>query len=202
MIKVGICGGIGSGKSTICDMFAARGIAVYSADVRAKELMQDCELAQSLVAAFGDECYLSDGSLNRAWLAARVFGDEEQLALLNSIVHPAVRSDFERWASEQSGDYVIFEAAILFEAGFASAVDITVAVVAPRALRLERAMKRDGATRKQIEARMAAQASDDMLVAAANFTVVNISLDDVEKDVALLDGRFRALAARKNVERE
>ncbi len=202
MIKVGICGGIGSGKSTICDMFAARGIAVYSADVRAKELMQGCELAQSLVAAFGDECYLSDGSLNRAWLAARVFGDEEQLALLNSIVHPAVRSDFERWASEQSGDYVIFEAAILFEAGFASAVDITVAVVAPRALRLERAMKRDGATRKQIEARMAAQASDDMLVAAANFTVVNISLDDVEKDVALLDGRFRALAARKNVERE
>lgn len=202
MIKVGICGGIGSGKSTICDMFAARGIAVYSADVRAKELMQGCELAQSLVAAFGDECYLSDGSLNRAWLAARVFGDEEQLALLNSIVHPAVRSDFERWVSEQSGDYVIFEAAILFEAGFASAVDITVAVVAPRALRLERAMKRDGATRKQIEARMAAQASDDMLVAAANFTVVNISLDDVEKDVALLDGRFRALAARKNVERE
>lgn len=202
MIKVGICGGIGSGKSTICDMFAARGIAVYSADVRAKELMQGCELAQSLVAAFGDECYLSDGSLNRAWLAARVFGDEEQLALLNSIVHPAVRSDFERWASEQSGDYVIFEAAILFEAGFASAVDITVAVVAPRELRLERAMKRDGATRKQIEARMAAQASDDMLVAAANFTVVNISLDDVEKDVALLDGRFRALAARKNVERE
>lgn len=200
MIKVGICGGIGSGKSTICDMFASRGVAIYSADDRAKELMQGGELSQSLVAAFGKECYLPDGSLNRVWLAARVFGDDQQLSLLNSIVHPAVRADFERWASEQSGDYVIFEAAILFEAGFASAVDVTVAVVAPRALRLERAMKRDGATREQIEARMAAQASDDTLVAAANFTVVNIALDDVAKDVELLDGRFRALAARQNIE--
>ena len=198
MLRVGVCGGIGSGKSTVCEMFAARGIAVYSADERAKELMNSSEsLREALVEAFGAECY-RDGVLDRADLAGRVFGCDEQLQRLNAIVHPAVREDFERWTAEQSSDYVLLEAAILFEAHFDDVVDATVAVLAPAPLRLERAMKRDGVSREKIELRMAAQASDDELVSRANFAIVNIAMEDVEKDVAELDHRFRVMASRKS----
>ena len=198
MLRIGVCGGIGSGKSTVCEMFAARGIAVYSADERAKELMNSSEsLREALVEAFGAECY-RDGVLDRAYLAGRVFGCDEQLQRLNAIVHPAVREDFERWTAEQSSDYVILEAAILFEAHFDDVVDATVAVLAPAPLRLERAMKRDGVSREKIELRMAAQASDDELVSRANFAIVNIAMEDVEKDVAELDHRFRVMASRKS----
>lgn len=193
MIKVAICGGIGSGKSTVCQMFAERGVALYDSDSRAKALMNESEeLRKALVAEFGEECY-ADGALNRPYLASRVFGSEEQLAKLNSIVHPAVKEDFLRWAEEQEGDYCIMESAILFESGFDKVVDKTVAVLAPLPLRIERAMQRDGATREQIEARVKAQMSDDELVARADFAIVNIHLEDVEKDVAELNYRFKMM---------
>ena len=193
MIKVAICGGIGSGKSTVCQMFAERGVALYDSDSRAKALMNESEeLRKALIAEFGEECY-ADGALNRPYLANRVFGSEEQLAKLNSIVHPAVKADFLRWAEEQEGDYCIMESAILFESGFDKVVDKTVAVLAPLPLRIERAMQRDGATREQIEARVKAQMSDDELVARADFAIVNIHLEDVEKDVAELNYRFKMM---------
>ena len=193
MIKVAICGGIGSGKSTVCRMFAERGVALYDSDSRAKALMNESdELRKALVAEFGEECY-ADGALNRSYLASRVFGSEEQLARLNSIVHPAVKADFLRWAEEQEGDFCILESAILFESGFDAVVDKTVAVLAPLPLRIERAMQRDGASREQIEARVKAQMSDDELVARADFAIVNIHLEDVEKDVAELAYRFKMM---------
>lgn len=193
MIKIAICGGIGSGKSTICQMFAAQGVAVYDSDSRAKLLMNESEaLRKVLVEAFGEECY-ADGALNRPYLASKVFASEEQLAKLNSIVHPAVKEDFLRWAEEQEGDYCILESAILFESGFDALVDKTVAVLAPTPLRVERAMKRDGANREQIEARIKAQMSDDELVKRADFSIVNIHLEDVEKDVAELNYRFKMM---------
>ena len=193
MIKVAVCGGIGSGKSTICRMFAERGAALYDSDSRAKALMtESAELREALVAEFGEECY-ADSVLNRQYLASKVFGSAEQLARLNAIVHPAVKADFLQWAEEQEGDYCILESAILFESGFDAVVDKTVAVLAPLPLRIERAMQRDGATREQIEARVKAQMSDDELVARADFAIVNIHLEDVEKDVAELAYRFKMM---------
>ena len=193
MIKVAVCGGIGSGKSTICRMFAERGAALYDSDSRAKALMtESAELREALVAEFGEECY-ADGVLNRQYLASKVFGSAEQLARLNAIVHPAVKADFLQWAEEQEGDYCILESAILFESGFDAVVDKTVAVLATLPLRIERAMQRDGATREQIEARVKAQMSDDDLAARADFAIVNIHLEDVEKDVAELAYRFKMM---------
>ena len=193
MIKVAICGGIGSGKSTICEMFAERGAAVYDSDSRAKALMSEsAELRAALIAEFGEECY-EGGALNRSYLAEKVFGSEEQLSKLNSIVHPAVKADFLRWAEEQEGDYCILETAILFESGFDAVVDCSVAVLAPMPLRVERAMQRDGATKEQIEARIKAQMSDDELMTRCDFAIVNIHLEDVEKDVAELAYRFKMM---------
>ena len=193
MIKVAICGGIGSGKSTVCRMFAERGVAHYDSDSRAKTLMNEsAELHEALVAEFGEECY-EGGVLNRTYLAAKVFGSDEQLAKLNSIVHPAVKDDFLRWAEEQEGDYCIVETAILFESGFDALVDQKVAILAPQPLRVMRAMERDGATKEQIEARIKAQMSDDELMARCDFAIVNIHLEDVEKDVAELNYRFKMM---------
>ena len=193
MIKVAICGGIGSGKSTICRMFAERGVAHYDSDSRAKALMNEsAELREALIAEFGEECY-EGNELNRAYLAAKVFGSEEQLAKLNSIVHPAVKADFLRWADEQEGDYCILETAILFESGFDALVDQKVAILAPQPLRVMRAMERDGATKEQIEARIKAQMGDDELMARCDFAIVNIHLEDVEKDVAELNYRFKMM---------
>ena len=193
MIKVAVCGGIGSGKSTICRMFAERGVAHYDSDSRAKALMNEsAELRAALIAEFGEECY-EGGELNRAYLASKVFGSEEQLAKLNSIVHPAVKADFQRWAEEQEGDYCILETAILFESGFDALVDQKVAILAPQPLRVMRAMERDGATKEQIEARIKAQMSDDELMRRCDFAIVNIHLEDVEKDVAELNYRFKMM---------
>ncbi len=194
MKKIAICGGIGSGKSTVCQMFAERGVAIYDSDSRAKALMNESEpLRKALMAEFGAECY-EGGVLNRAYLAQRVFASPEQLAKLNAIVHPAVKSDFLAWADMQSGDYVILESAILYESGFDALVDKVVAVLAPLPLRVERAMQRDGASREQIEARIKAQMSDDELMARADFAIVNFQLEDVEKDVVELNHRFKMMA--------
>lgn len=191
MIKVAVCGGIGSGKSTVCRMFAERGVALYDSDSRAKALMNESEsLRLELIAEFGEECY-EGGLLNRPLLAEKVFGSDEKLARLNAIVHPAVKEDFLRWADEQEGEYCILESAILFESGFDKLVDKVVAILAPVSLRIERAMQRDGATREQIEARIKTQMSDDELVARADFAIVNFNLEDVEKDVAELNYRFK-----------
>lgn len=198
MIKVGICGGIGGGKSTVCALLAEKGVPVYDSDSRAKALMNTSpEIVDAVKAAFGGQSY-RDGMLDRAYLAAKVFGDEVALARLDAIVHPAVRRDFEEWAAEQQADYVVLESAILFESGFDACVDASVAVLAPHPLRLERAMQRDGAVRERILERMAAQMSDDELAGRADLSIVNIDRGDLEHDVAELDRRLRSMARRKN----
>lgn len=190
MYKVGITGGIGSGKSTVAKLLRDRGVAIYNSDRRAKELMVGNEaLRQTLIAAFGAECYTADG-LNRAWLAQRVFNNEAELTKLNAIVHPAVMQDFAEWSLAQQGSYVVLESAILLEAGLESHVDVVVAVMAPKELRLERAMQRDGASREQIEERMRNQMSDEERTDRAKYAVVNIDLEELEEDVEQLHRRL------------
>lgn len=191
MFKVGITGGIGSGKSTVCRLFAARGVAVYDCDAAAKRLMAEDEtLKGAIVARFGASCY-EGGVLNRSYLAEQIFGSDEAREALNGLVHPAVIADFERWAEEQAGEYVVLESAILFEAGLEKHLDCVVAILAPKPLRLERAMKRDGAQREQIEARMATQLDDDTLCAKADVSLVNIFEEELEQQVQELDFRFK-----------
>lgn len=191
MFKVGITGGIGSGKSTVCRLFAARGVAVYDTDAAAKRLMaEDDGLKRAIVARFGEESYTAEG-LNRPYLAKQIFGNEEAREALNGLVHPAVTADFDRWAEEQAGEYVVLESAILYEAGLDKHLDRVVAVLAPQPLRLERAMKRDGADREQILSRMAAQMSDDELRDRADVSLVNIFEEELEPMVQELDFRFK-----------
>jgi dephospho-CoA kinase len=186
MYKVGITGGIGSGKSTVCGLLSAYGVAVYDSDARAKALMeQSAALRESLCAAFGEECYNEYG-LNRQYLASKVFGDEQSLMKLNSIVHPAVRADFRSWAEQQSGEYVVLESAILFEAAFETEVDTTLAVLAPVEERVRRAMGRDGADREAILNRIQHQMSDEELHARADRCLVNMRMDYLESDVEQL----------------
>ena len=191
MMKVGITGGIGSGKSTVCRLFAQRGIAVYDSDAAAKRLMSGPgPLCEAVAARFGAAAY-RDGALDRAFLAGIVFADPTALAALNALVHPAVKRDFEAWAEAQEGDYVILESAILFESGFDSAVDRTVAVLAPTELRIERTCRRDGSDSDAVRRRMAAQLDDDTLRDKADYAIVNILEADLEPTVAELDRRFR-----------
>ena len=190
MYKVGITGGIGSGKSTVCAMLEEMGVAVYNSDARAKELMTtSATLREAIVARFGAECYTSEG-LNRGYLADRVFGDAAELAALNSLVHPAVMNDFEAWAESQQGSYVVLESAILFEAGLEQRVDVAVAVLSPEELRIERAMARDGASREQVVARIGRQLSDDERADRAKYAIVNIDLEELREDGEQLHRRL------------
>ena len=186
MYKIGITGGIGSGKSTVCALFREQGVAVYDSDAAAKRLMaESADLRRKLIEAFGEECYNAEG-LDRKYLASKVFGCEEALQRLNSIVHPAVREDFRAWAERQRGSYVVLESAILFEAGFENEVDATLAVMAPLEERVRRTMERDGVEREQVMERIKPQMSDDELHARANRTLVNLRREYLESDVEQL----------------
>jgi len=190
MMKVGVTGGIGSGKSTVCRLFAQKGIAVYDSDAAAKRLMQeDGALRRQLAGRFGEGTF-RDGQLDRAYLAGIVFADPQALADLNALVHPVVMRDFDAWAARQEGSYVILESAILFEAGLEGSVDKTVAVPGPRDLRIERPCRRDGCGADQVVRRIAAQLDDDALSARADYVVVNIFEEDLEPAVVKLDRIF------------
>lgn len=190
MMKIGVTGGIGSGKSTVCRLFALKGVAVYDSDAAAKRLMQqDDRLRERLTERFGIGTF-RDGALDRAYLAGVVFNDAQALADLNALVHPVVMRDFDAWAARQDGAYVILESAILFEAGLQACVDKTVAILAPRELRIERTCRRDKCERDEVGRRIAAQLDDDTLSGRADYTIVNIFEEDLEPAVVKLDRIF------------
>lgn len=172
MISLAITGGIGSGKTFVSNLLKERGIPVYHTDDEAKRLMLSDEgIRQDLVALLGEEVY-RDGVLNKPMLASYLFADARNAARINAIVHPRVRADFQRWLAEhQDVEVAGMECAILYEAGFQDAVDCVLMVYAPEALRIERAMKRDRATEKQIRDRIAAQMDDEEKRLRADFVV-------------------------------
>jgi dephospho-CoA kinase len=174
MIRIGITGGIGSGKTLICRMFKSLGIPVYHSDEEARSLMQEeASLVSGIVKLFGEEAYI-DGSLNRSMIAKRVFQDNKLLNQLNALVHPAVGRDFVRWTETQRNTpYLIKEAAILFESGAEKGLDRVIVVTAPEELRIQRIIQRDQLSREQILSRMKQQWSDEERSQLADFIIVN-----------------------------
>lgn len=144
MLKVGITGGIGSGKSTVCRVFQVLGVPVYDADSQAKHLMNSQpDLKAQIAHTFGQEAYQDDGMLNRTYLAQQVFPDAEKLNKLNALVHPAVGADFALWIQQQHTPYAIKEAALLVETGSYKNLDALIVVTAPENLRIARVVLRD-----------------------------------------------------------
>ncbi len=183
MKVVGLTGGIGSGKSTIAKMFEDLGVAVYIADIEAKKLMsEDPAVKKEITDLFGEEAYWNN-TLNRPFIANIVFNDSTQLEKLNAIVHPAVADHFHKWKDRQNGNYVIKEAAILFENGGYKQCDHTILVVAPLELRISRVLNRDQSTRDEVLSRIKNQWDDDQKIPLADFVIQNIDLQDTEQQV-------------------
>lgn len=157
-ITVGVTGGIGSGKSTVCNVFKILGVPVFEADKVGKELLNRNEKVKSEVTRlYGEGIYNSDGTVNRKKLAGIIFNDEIQLQKVNKIVHPQVKIEFEKWLQNQHSQYVIHEAAILFESGFYKLMDFKILITAPEKQRIEWVMKRDNLNENQIRERMKRQ---------------------------------------------
>jgi len=188
---LGVTGGIGSGKTTVCGFLEEKGARVFYADIEAKRLMQDdASVRAEIRETFGDAVYTDDGALNRAVLAEQVFGDADRLEQLNAIVHPRVFESFaaarER-AVEEEVDLLVHEAALLFEAGGDAHVDVTAAVVAPDEARVARVAERDDVAPEKVRARMGHQLPQDELRRRADHVLENDgSLEDLrQKSVEL-----------------
>ncbi|HYG14372.1 MAG TPA: dephospho-CoA kinase [Bacteroidia bacterium] len=194
MLKIGVTGGIGSGKSTVCRVFQQLGIPVYSADLRARELMNTGkDLIKALKKDFGADIYDTTGQLNRPLLASRVFGDTAKVAKLNALVHPAVKDDFRKWASSQKGvPYVIKEAALMYESESYKGLDYVITVSAPKEIRIRRVMDRDNAKRADILKRMASQLSEQERLDRADFVIKNDGKHLLIPQVMELHGKFVA----------
>ena len=173
-IKLAITGSIGSGKSVVSRMMNVLGVPVYDCDVNAKRLMTDDEfIVSELKRMFGDECYEDDGTLNRQYIASRIFTDKENIKRVNSLVHPVVKRDFEEWAVRQESSVVAVETAILYESGMIEAVDKVLVVWADRETAINRTMQRSGMNRIQVENRMNNQMSVDDLLLMSDYSLYN-----------------------------
>lgn len=173
-IKIGITGGIGSGKSIVSRLLEVMGVPVYLSDSEAKRLTaSDPTIRQELIALVGDEVYV-DGALNKAFLASYMFGHPERVTAVNQIIHPKVKEDFRQWVNAHSHVPVVaIESAILIEAGFKEEVDKVVMVYAPLEIRIDRTIKRDGATKEQVLARIGSQMSDEEKCKQADYLIAN-----------------------------
>ena len=183
MTIVGLTGGIGSGKTTVAKAFNALGIPVYIADEEAKKLMNQSKvIKRKLIALFGEEAYKND-QLNRPFIADVIFNDKSILEQMNAIVHPRVASHFKKWVLKQKVPYVIKEVAILFENGGHKACDFVVTVTTPKAVRVERLLTRDNATKERIEAIMNNQWEDRERIRLSDFVIENIDLEKTQQRV-------------------
>lgn len=195
MLRIGITGGIGSGKTTVCHVFERLGVSVYDSDSRARALMNSApQIVSPIKDIFGAEAY-AGGKLNAAYIASKVFTDKSLLARLNGVVHPAVMEDFEQWAQRcgRSGArYVIQESAILFESGFDRSMDYSVCVSAPLDLRIARTAARSGMSADAVRERMANQMDDREREERADYVICNGASDMILPRIIELHGIFSA----------
>ena len=191
MIKIGITGGLGSGKSVVSSLLTATGIPVYVADEKSKILTNNSpEIRKKLIHLFGNDIY-TDEKLDRKKLASLIFSDESLLKKVNDIIHPVVKKDFKEWLTKQDSGYCALESAILYESGFDNDVDVVIMVYAPVELRLSRAMKRDGATEAEIMRRMNRQMPDAFKREKADFVIINDGVQALIPQVDKISGELR-----------
>ncbi len=192
MLKIGITGGIGSGKSTIAKAYNSLGIPVYDADSRAKWLMSHNEkLRSKIIENFGEESYLQNGDLNRTFLAQSIFSSPENTKRINALVHPAVESDFKIWLEQQKSKYIIKEAALMIESGSYKELDKLVLVKAKEDVRISRIQKRDPhRSIEQITQIIARQLSEDEMLQYADYIIDNNGNEPVLKQILHLHNKF------------
>ncbi|WP_222984383.1 dephospho-CoA kinase [Flagellimonas meishanensis] len=194
MMIVGLTGGIGSGKSTVAEMFRALGVPVYDSDAEAKLLMTSSEeIKERIISLFGKKAYGKNG-LNRAYIASKAFNDRDALEKLNAIVHPAVRKHFIQWKEKQKTPYVVQESALIFENEMQHLYDLVLMVTAPEETRLERVVKRDGTSKEKVLERIKNQMDEHRKIELADFLIQNIDLESTEKKVKTLHTNLLKLA--------
>lgn len=173
MKRIGLTGGIGSGKSVVSELLSLYGIPVYNCDIEAKRLMNESPLIkENIISIFGSEAYIN-GTLNRGHLASIAFRQPELLGELNSIVHPEVRKDYRQWCEAQNTDLVVVESAILFDSGLYREVDKIITVTAPESLRIQRVLQRDNSTEGQIKDRIRNQMAESERIQRSDFIITN-----------------------------
>lgn len=190
MLKIGLTGGIGSGKTTVVKVFMQLGVPVYISDDRAKYLMHENEsLKTSIISVFGEKTFLN-GKLNRSYLASTVFSNTNKLYELNALVHPYVKKDFEIWLASQNSNYIIKEAAILFETGANKFLDKVILVESPEKLKIQRIMLRDSLKHEEIIDRMSKQWSDLDKRIYADYIILNDEKSSLIKQILKLHKLF------------
>ncbi len=190
VLKIGITGGIGSGKTIITKIFELLGVCVYYADEASKRLYHtNEELMANLKKHFGDDVYTNE-QLNRSKLAAIVFNDPAKLELLNSLVHPLTIKDAEEWMHKQNAPYILKEAALLFESNSAKGLDFVIGVSAPEELRIKRVMERDGIKKEEVLIRIERQMDEKTKMSLCDFVIKNDEKELVIPQVLALHKRF------------
>lgn len=198
MLRVGITGGIGSGKTTVAQIFSLLGVPVYNADHSARRLMNsDKNIREAIVKLFGQESYKGT-ELNRSFITSKVLEDEKNRALINAIVHPATIADAENWMKQQKAPYSLKEAAILFESGAEKNLDFVIGVYAPEALRIRRTIERDGRSEAEVKKWMSRQMNEEEKMKLCDFVIYNDGNHSVIDQVLSLHKKLLKLAARQS----
>ena len=172
MLKIGITGGIGSGKSTVCTIFQILGIPVFNADIEARKLYDEPQVKEAIILAFGDNMY-PQGVFDKKAMADLVFQSADKLKQLNELLHPLVQIQFDKWLQQQVSPYAIKEAALLIEAGSYQQLDALILVTCPMNKRIERVMKRDRVTEDEVRARINKQLSEEYKRALCQYEIIN-----------------------------
>ncbi len=198
VLRIGLTGGIGSGKSTAAQIFEVLGIPVYYADIAAKRLMnEDEELRTGITKIFGKEAYINE-TLNRKYISSIVFSDAAKLKILNALVHPVTKKDGETWMHQQTTPYAIHEAALIFEANVSDRLDYVIGVSSPIELRISRAMERDKVNREEVLKRMHQQLDEDVKMSKCDFVLINDEQQQLIPQVLALHEKLIGLSKQKN----